>query len=960
MKTIKPLKNTTSLVLTYTVLFCLTMAGIFALFILHGKSFVNHADAYDQGYFWTVEMRNNLDSLFSGKGYPLWSWDRGMGMDTKLPIDPFLILAAIFPVGSVELGYTVAIVLRLYFAGLAFIFFCKQVDLDNFQALIGSLFYVASAWTINTALIQGQFMGMMIIFPLLVASVDRILQGKSPWLFIATVAFAVALNYYLAYMAAIGVIIYLILRYFHYNEFKPKSYFAYLGRFVLYGSAGIMIAAVFVLITIRTVMGASTGSGNSSVSALYDTSFYLTSGIRMISKGYSFNYTNIGLPILGLLVLFVPMAKPSIKHTHGIMTAIMLVMTLFPFFGSMFNGFSYVSNRWYFMLIFFLAWTAAEHLDLDKLGTLKRSLLMLVWWAVLVFTTLGFGYLDITGNFGKKELGFIAGNLAAGFVMILVIFVGKKILPSIRARQTLITMCVIGALVLSWTCSFLGRTGFYFKYGAIQDKLDVATQRAGSQIEDTGFYRIDQVDWLNVSKAADQPVNENLYWRNNTLYVYDSKLPSSLTQFNKLVGNNLGYSKRVYMQSNGNRVGLDFLLGVRYFLGDDTKNDRTGADAYAPYGFAPAGNIDGVNVFKNRYDATLGYTFTTYMPESEFLRLNRLQREQALMQTIIIPDRTLIGDPDDEDSALKIKDAVLTNADAIETDIADIPYTIKGTDGVMAAANEGNTPADGVSADTFTVEKEGGTVTLHVEDAPAGQLVVSFDNLKRFNADGKEVGNFYLSCANDKLNSDASNTKNNQTIADIVDFDLNMGYCNEYTGDLTISFSVPGTYTFDKLYVSSMSTELYEKYAATRMDSAFVVDSYDNTIVTGTVDAAKGGLLFISLPVYDNWEVYIDGNEEEVIGDADIAFMAVQIPAGHHDVELRYDNKGRMIALGISGAGVLLAVLLCIFGRKRRREIRKEFADLKEINDDLARFSELAEEETRAAKAEKDGYVAKH
>ncbi len=908
MKNIKPLKSTASTVLTYSILFCLTMAGIFALFIINGKSFVNHADAYDQGYFWTVEMKNNLDSLFSGDGYPLWSWFRGMGMDTKLPIDPFVIIAALFPVGSVELGYTVAIVLRLYFAGLAFLYFCKQVDLDNFRALLGALMYVTTSWTINTALIQAQFIGIMIIFPLLAASVDRILKGKSPWLFIACVAYAMALNYYLAYMAAIGIIIYLIFRYFHYNEFTAKGYFAYLGRFILYGISGIMISAVFVLVTIATVMGASTGSGQSSIPTLYDLSVYLSTGIRMMSKGYSFNYTNIGLPILGLLVLFVPMSKPSIKHTHAIMTLIMLVMTLFPIFGSIFNGFSYVSNRWYFMLVFFLVWTAAEHLDLDELGETWRSALMLVWWAVLVLTTLGFGYLDITGDFTKKEFGFIAGNLAAGLVMILVIYFGGKVIKSLRARQTLITIGVIGALVLSWSCSLIGRTGYYFDYGEIQDQLDASTQRVGSEIEDTGFYRIDQVDWLNFSHAADQPVNENLYWQNNTLYVYDSKLPSSLSEFNKLVGNNLGYSKRVYMQSNGNRVGLDFLLGVRYFLGDDTTNGRTGSDEYAPYGFAPAGQIDGVNIFKNRWNATLGYAFNTYMPESEFLKLSRLEREQALLQTVIIPDETL-------EEGLDIEHAVSTNADAIETDIADVPYTITETDGIT------------VDGDTFVAEKEDASVTLHVDNAEAGQIVVSFDNLRRFNADGKEVGNFYLSCSNERLNSDASNTKNNQTISGIVDYDLNMGYYNEYTGNLTITFSSEGTYSFDKLYVSSMSMDLYDKYAETRMNSAFEVESYDSSSVTGTVSTAKGGLLFISLPVYDNWEVYIDGEEAEVIGDADVAFMAVQIPEGNHNVELRYDNSARMMALGISISGILLAVLLCILGRNRRRRVRKEIEE---------------------------------
>ena len=113
MKKIQPLKNTWTTLAAYTLLFCILMAGIFALFIAEGRSFVNQADAYDQGYFWTVEMKHHLESLMSGGGYPVWSWDRGTGLDTKFPVDPFLIIAALFPAGQIELGYTVAILLRL-------------------------------------------------------------------------------------------------------------------------------------------------------------------------------------------------------------------------------------------------------------------------------------------------------------------------------------------------------------------------------------------------------------------------------------------------------------------------------------------------------------------------------------------------------------------------------------------------------------------------------------------------------------------------------------------------------------------------------------------------------------------------------------------------------------------------------------------------------------------------------
>ena len=894
---IRPLKNTWTTIATYTLLFCILMAGIFALFIIEGRSFVNQADAYDQGYFWTVEMKHHLDSLIAGDGYPVWSWDRGTGLDTKFPIDPFLVISSLFPAGYVELGYTVAIVLRLYFAGIAFILFCKEVKLSNFQALIGALSYISATWTINLSLMQGQFVDMFILFPLLVMSVDRIYKGKSPALFMIIVGITMGINYYLAYMAAIGIIIYIFFRYFTYHKFSIGSYLGYIGRFMLYGIAGIMIGAIFVLVSIQTLSGASTGA-KPAIDWLYDTSYYYGEGLRLVSQGYAFSYTNIGIPIFALIALLAFRGRPTFKATHVIMSVIMLGMTMSPFFGSMFNGFGYVSNRWYFMLIFFLVWCAAEHMDLDDMAKGRNIFIMLLWWAALVVTTLGFSYKDITGDMSKGQAMFVAGNLAAGFVMILIVISGRFLIKSLRARQFLITMSVIGALVLTWNCSLYGRTDYYFKIGEVNAQLEQSTQRAGAFIEDDGFYRIDQVDWINTHLKADQPVNENLWWQNNTIYLYDSKMPSRLSEFNKLTGNNLGYSKRVYVQSNSNRMGLDFLYGVKYFLGDDVRNDRTGADARAGYAFKYFDNLDGVNVFKSKYDSSLGFVYDKFMTESEFMKLSRLEREQALLQAVVVPD----------DEAGELDETRMVKAADIDTDITDIPYEITSTDGLTIDGN------------TITAEKEDASFVIYTGNVTDSQLIISFDNLRRVNDAGEDIGDFKIKCANEKLKFDVSNKKNNQTIPGIVDFDMNMGYYDSYSGYTRVKLSKAGKYEFDKLYVSAMSADNFDKYAEERCKSVFEVAERKSDLVSGTVNAADDGWLFLSMPVNANWNVFIDGMQAAEIHNANIAFLATPITKGEHQVEVRYDYTNRHIALGITGAGLALMIIFSIISGLRRKK----------------------------------------
>ena len=145
------MKQTLKLIIIYTVLFGIITAGVFVLFILAHKSFIQYGDGYKQGYFWVVEVRDQLRNLMSGNGIQVWSWSKGFGMDTSVAylLDPFMIIAALFPPGYIELGYTVSNVLKLYCGGLAFLAFSRYIRLGDYQIVMGSLCYAFSVWFIH-------------------------------------------------------------------------------------------------------------------------------------------------------------------------------------------------------------------------------------------------------------------------------------------------------------------------------------------------------------------------------------------------------------------------------------------------------------------------------------------------------------------------------------------------------------------------------------------------------------------------------------------------------------------------------------------------------------------------------------------------------------------------------------------------------------------------------------------
>ena len=96
-----------------------------------------------------------------------------------------------------------------------------------------------------------------------------------------------------------------------------------------------------------------------------------------------------------------------------------------------------------------------------------------------------------------------------------------------------------------------------------------------------------------------------------------------------------------------------------------------------------------------------------------------------------------------------------------------------------------------------------------------------------------------------------------------------------------------------------------------------VLSEQKDHIITGEADTA-GGLLFTSIPYDAGWEAYVDGASSPVIPVCDGAFLAMEIPAGNHRIELRYVNRWIRYGgiLSMLGGGLLLAS----FARTRRKK----------------------------------------
>ena len=889
--------------LLYTLLFGVFTAGIFAVLILSHRNFMQFHDAYKQGAFRLLELQNQLHSILAGDGFNFWSWYEGPGLDEPLEnfVDPCSIIGSMFPIRYIELGFTFAALLRMYLGGLAFMIMGHEVGLNRKQNLTGAVLYVFTACFIGLALRQSEHLVNAYLFPLLVASVERIYKKKSPVPFVMAVAFYMIAAIYFAYMSGIVIVIYIALRWFAYNdEFNAREYFRDMLVFIGYGLIGMMLSAFSSAFSAFSITRASTGSSVSlgKSALLFGKSWYSTFGKMLLGTGTTSDYLDIGIPLLALLLVPVAVRHINRRTTNTIMTVILFIMMLIPFFCRMFNGFGYETFRWTYMMVLFAVWTAVEQLDIKRLrekSTLPLAALGLVFIAAW---TMG---LYMTGHTSINESGrlYVPLQLAGGIAILIILAAVRKHGEVSRKAVAAILIASFIPLSAGWSYAFRNNIDDFAKNATIYNKLNESALRAGTEIKDDGFYRIDSVDAISRHTDIKFPSNENIWWKTNNLFIYNSRIPQSLVDFNVAMGNSYGYARRVFMVSNGNRMGLDFLYGVRYFLGSDAENPETAdSNNYADYGFEKAGEIDGITVFRNKYDAGLGFVCDTAMLRSEFDKLNRAEKEQALMEAAVIPDEYADAD--------RLDGVEWVTADDIELEITEVPFEV---------VSENN--AD-IEDGRIIVSEDGGSFTIAAQDIPDSQLLVSFDNLLRDSEDGIDSSAFDMTASNGIVTKYVQNEKSRQGIDGLKDHDMSMGRCSG-NEEITVTLSEAGTYTYDDFYLSAMSTDFYDACAQECMENSLDVSSYDNRSVTGTVDTADDGILFLSIPAYDNWDIYVDGQKAERIDDLDVTFTGVAVPAGKHDITLKYNNRFVRYGGVVSATGLIMLIISRIAARRRRK-----------------------------------------
>jgi len=923
-------------VLYYSLLFGVISLLSFSFFLIFQKSLIYEADGVLQHYVNLVKLRRMVGDLLHGNGFSFWSDEVAMGGDTignmsMLTLcDPFSYIAAAFPVRYIDIGYGVAIVLRLYCAGLAMLGFIRHRGFSDGKCILAGISYAFCYWGMGVVR-HGFFLLPMILFPLVIWGIEKVLQKESPWLLIFSVGFSFLSSIYFSYMTGIMAGIYVVVRYCVKEENKSVGkFFGMLFRFIGYIVVSCCLAAPILIVAVYALLGCSTSSGVEIdiLPTLKQLLLYvpsLTTKTEVISY---FSFTGVN----ALFTLLIPFAFFGMKNKEKRVPCLMFLFSLFmvviPLWGSFMNAFSYASGRWCYVLAFFFVWMGIEQMEQFQTVQDKERKICIGWLGFLVLATLISGV--VFGAISSEDIAFSFFEI--GFMFF---FLQKNSMCMRNILFLLVLNIGIGYCIQfsPFGNDSMNAISEYVGIGETYERYENSVLRGTTAIKDKDYYRVDYAEHLATSDdkylLSCMPSNESVFWNARTICGYYSTIDKSVFEYNKQVLNSQNYCRRTSVFSNDNRSRLNFLQGVKYYLQEEeNQNESIDTENYAGYGFSDKSAKKGVRIKKSEYNAGLGYVMPKVVSYDEYEKQSPIKSEQTMMQAAVL---------DKEDIQKYNLEELLINPSELSYEDSELVYEIAD-----------KTTVDWKEKNAFDISTDRNMIYLSVPEMEKVELYVKFENLKRIPYTPQEKAELYkennmnemsvyekrLNMLNSLLSGEATdefsfyaclgNVKKlvtyisnmPQGIAPQSDFMVNIGYFDKVSNLINLTFLGQGHYTYDSLKVYAVKQDNFDAQASQLSENRFTTVQTENDCIKGTINSSYDGWLYLNIVYNKGWKAYVDGVETELVR-TDMCFSGLPVSSGQHEIVLKYYPYGLNYGLIAFLVGVLACIVIALFRRAK-------------------------------------------
>ena len=867
----------------------------------------------------------------------LYSWNVGMGMDYLGQISYYLasplnLVSLLLPDGWVLTYFNLLQPLKLALASLSFAYFLKKLfGKDDISIAVFGSFYGLCGWAMGY---QWNIMWLdtFALLPLVALGTVYLLRDKKFILYTVTLAMSILFNYYIGFFTCVFVLL-LFICYQICRCKSIKGFFVDLAWIAAFSVLAICMTAILSLPTI-SALGKTVSSASS-----FDTSFYmniveyekyeaareawlaydiaketgeatiglwfeavgqtilpLLSGMGQVAgntaggikptflEGLPNIYSGVATLFLAILFLMAGNVKLRDRICCIVMLLFLSVSFILRSLDYAWHGFHFpnmIPHRFSFIFSFVMLYMAYRaylvrhrfkplHLILAGILTVEMFLLYRninsIPPALESTSDVVSCIFRIVAGTASQNAGATQNALQAlktlyrthkeaylflfynafFFVTFFVLFLlpqlhgrpGKKktweekkaMVLSIRKRRSITTTVLLAVMIFELGANVLNFDSYYSYTSS--SNYPKGTEHTASMIrymkerEDSLFYRVET--------AYSQTLNDAALNDYNGISIFSSSTNASTTRFMTA----LGFSGQDYWNrfcyENGSPVA-NLFLNLKYML------EREGLPVANNY-------FD----YVHHYGDTYLYENNAYLPLGFLAQSNLGKVELEMAGKNAFYNQNLLFS-----AATGIVDDVWarTPNNWLQTRGENVDITFNGSDGIRYY----NTTNGGYLIYSYTVGSGG---------------LLCIDMYTR------SSNTFYAYKNGEYLFSDSMTLPQTYAISqvkpgDVVEIRV---YCQ------------PGENSDMQLQAALLKEDVFRAGYEILNASTLELTAFSNTLVEGTINCDRDGLMYTSIPYDKGWTAYVDGQKAEIITLAD-AMCCIEMQAGTHQVRFVYENS---------------------------------------------------------------------
>jgi len=557
------------------------------------------------------------DAIKNGEIY--WTWYNDLGSNFIGTFSfynlfsPFNILGFIFP--SSIFAYLIGplYILKYAISGLTSYLFLQRYVKNKNYALVGSLLYTFSGYTLTNILFF-HFHDVIAFFPLLLYSLDSLIYDNKKGRFAISLALCAFTNWFFFISECVFLIIYFLVKVFT-KEYKlTKQKFIEL---VIEGLIGVSLASLVLIPSALFTLGNTRLSGSWSIKKMliYPFKDYIeiirafifpseVMSIRGILSKYNYQSIEIYLPIIGIVASSTYFIKNK-KKWESILMLILCIFMFIPILNSSFILFqtTYYA-RWFFMPALILALMSIKSIENKeniKPG-IKLSIILIV---IFTITLLIF-----------KINNKVIYNLPYFILTIIFMIINLILTYFILKSKNKIKLLIISIFIF---ITIWGNINVYY----YKEKNIKTNDMYFEFLNSSEKIKLEKNTRSNSASSCDY--NYGYILKTNNIRAFNSNINSTAFEFYQTVGK----KRKVKTQIDIKNKELNDYLGVKYIISCDNED-------LTKYGYKLYETKSPYTIYINNEYKEFGFPKNKFITEEEFNLIPKEKRINILYDTAVL------------------------------------------------------------------------------------------------------------------------------------------------------------------------------------------------------------------------------------------------------------------------------------------------------------------------------------